>query len=133
MNIAHTRTKADTAARTSGAAFVRRIAGRMSLCCVLAALGVSAAHAGPDDKERDERAAQSQRERNAQQRQYEARSFEARADEQRRQLQAQQDQHGQSQSEPNRRGGRMTPDERRDLRRQINEAGADLYPRTPRR
>jgi hypothetical protein len=27
------------------------------------------------------------------------------------------------------RGGRMTPDERRDLRRQINEAGADLYQR----
>jgi uncharacterized protein HemX len=27
--------------------------------------------------------------------------------------------------------GRMTPDERRDLRRQINEAGMDLYP--PRR
>lgn len=29
-----------------------------------------------------------------------------------------------------RRGsGRLTPDERRDLRRQINEAGMDLYPR----
>ena len=27
-----------------------------------------------------------------------------------------------------RRGSRMTPDERRDLRRQINEAGMDLYP-----
>lgn len=26
------------------------------------------------------------------------------------------------------RGSRMTPDERRDLRRQINEAGMDLYP-----
>jgi hypothetical protein len=25
--------------------------------------------------------------------------------------------------------GRLTPDERRDLRRQINEAGQDLYPR----
>jgi hypothetical protein len=29
----------------------------------------------------------------------------------------------------NRRGGRLTPDERRDLRRQINEAGNDLYQR----
>jgi hypothetical protein len=28
-----------------------------------------------------------------------------------------------------RRGSRMTPDERRDLRRQINEAGMDLYPK----
>ena len=27
-----------------------------------------------------------------------------------------------------RRNGRLTPDERRDLRRQINEAGMDLYP-----
>jgi hypothetical protein len=32
-----------------------------------------------------------------------------------------------------RRGGRMTPDERRDLRRQINEAGMDLYPNARRR
>lgn len=32
-----------------------------------------------------------------------------------------------------RRGNRMTPDERRDLRRQINEAGMDLYPHPPRR
>ncbi len=32
-----------------------------------------------------------------------------------------------------RRGGRLTPDERRDLRRQINEAGADIYPNAQRR
>jgi hypothetical protein len=31
-----------------------------------------------------------------------------------------------------RRAGRLTPDERRDLRRQINEAGIDLYARPPR-
>ncbi len=36
-------------------------------------------------------------------------------------------------AEAQRRSGRMTPDERRDLRRQINEAGVDLYPNTPRR
>lgn len=36
-------------------------------------------------------------------------------------------------AEAQRRSGRMTPDERRDLRRQINEAGIDLYPNTPRR
>jgi hypothetical protein len=34
---------------------------------------------------------------------------------------------------PNASSGRMTPDERRDLRRQINEAGMDLYTRPPRR
>lgn len=32
-----------------------------------------------------------------------------------------------------RRGGRMTADERRDLRRQINEAGQDIYGNPPRR
>jgi hypothetical protein len=32
------------------------------------------------------------------------------------------------QQHESRRSGRMTPDERRDLRRQINEAGMDLYP-----
>ncbi len=32
-----------------------------------------------------------------------------------------------------RRNGRLTADERRDLRRQINEAGQDIYPNTPRR
>ncbi|MGB7479265.1 MAG: hypothetical protein WA924_02960 [Burkholderiaceae bacterium] len=31
------------------------------------------------------------------------------------------------------RRARMTPDERRDLRRQINEAGRDLYPARPSR
>jgi hypothetical protein len=35
--------------------------------------------------------------------------------------------------EGGRRGGRLTPDERRDLRRQINEAGMDIYPNAQRR
>ena len=45
------------------------------------------------------------------------------------------DQHRQAQQQDQgaRRGGRLTPDERRELRRQINEAGVDLYPNTPRR
>jgi hypothetical protein len=37
------------------------------------------------------------------------------------------------QQDGGRRGGRLTPDERRELRRQINEAGVELYPNTPRR
>jgi hypothetical protein len=47
------------------------------------------------------------------------------------QQQAQQaQQYGQSQrDDPRRASGRLTPDERRDLRRQINEAGMDLYQR----
>jgi hypothetical protein len=47
-------------------------------------------------------------------------------DDQRRAPQYQQDQR--EQPHDGRRSGRMTPDERRDLRRQINEAGMDLYP-----
>jgi hypothetical protein len=47
-------------------------------------------------------------------------------DDQRRAPQYQQDQRDQPHDA--RRSGRMTPDERRDLRRQINEAGMDLYP-----
>jgi len=131
MNIAHTNTRTVEAARVTGSSFVRGLV----LCCVLAAAGLPAAHAGPGDKEREERAAQLQRERQQAQRQYDTRGFEARAEEQRRQVQAQQEQNAQNaqNNDANRRSGRLTPDERRDLRRQINEAGADLYPKTPRR
>jgi hypothetical protein len=61
---------------------------------------------------------------------YDSRAIE----EQRRmqqQYQQQQDQQRQDQRDSRRNSGRLTPDERRDLRRQINEAGMDLYP--PRR
>jgi hypothetical protein len=64
-------------------------------------------------------------------RQFEREAYEAR-EEQRRQQQAQQEQNVRN-TEAVRRGGRMTPDERRDLRRQINEAGMDLYPNSRRR
>ena len=39
----------------------------------------------------------------------------------------------QQQDQGSRRGGRLTADERRELRRQINEAGVELYPNAPRR
>jgi len=56
------------------------------------------------------------------------RDAEARAyDEQRRAQQ--QDQAYPQRDDPRRPSSRLTPDERRDLRRQINEAGMDLYPR----
>jgi hypothetical protein len=54
------------------------------------------------------------------------RSFDARADDQRRALQ-------ESSHNADRRGGRLTPDERRDLRRQINEVGQDIYANPPHR
>lgn len=50
-------------------------------------------------------------------------------EQQRRLIQAQQEQ----QQEGQRRQGRMTPDERSELRRQINEANQDIYARPRRR
>jgi hypothetical protein len=60
-------------------------------------------------------------------RQQPARSFDVR-DEQRRAMQDQA-----AQNDAFRRTGRLTADERRDLRRQINEAGQDIYRETPKR
>jgi uncharacterized protein HemX len=62
---------------------------------------------------------------------YDVRAYE---EQRRAQQQQQQFQEQRQDQRDNHRGGavgRMTPDERRDLRRQINEAGMDLYP--PRR
>lgn len=56
------------------------------------------------------------------------RSFEARAEEQRRLMEE-----NNNNAEVSRRMGRMTPDERRDLRRQINEAGQQVYSLPPKR
>jgi len=61
-------------------------------------------------------------------RQVDPRSYEARAEEQRRAMQ----EAGRN-AEMSRRVGRLTPDERRDLRRQINEVGQDIYSTPPRR
>ncbi len=55
---------------------------------------------------------------------FEPRAFDSREFDNRRQEAAQR-------QDPQ-RPSRMTPDERRDLRRQINEAGMDLYARPPR-
>ena len=137
MNITHT--EISTAApddSCGGYSLVRRIAAG----CIIATVVMSSAVASPRD--RDERAAQAQAQaerdsnryervqpRQDDRRQFDSRSFDARAEEQRRNMQAQE----QNNQEAFRRSGRMTPDERRDLRRQINEAGADLYPSRPRR
>lgn len=62
------------------------------------------------------------------------RDAEMRAYEEQRRAQQQYQQAPRDYAQPqrddrNRGNGRMTPDERRDLRRQINEAGQDLYQR----
>ncbi|HJV01989.1 MAG TPA: hypothetical protein VJ752_15715 [Burkholderiaceae bacterium] len=64
--------------------------------------------------------------RQAEPRQFDPRSFEGRAEEQRRLLQ-------ENGHNADRRAGRLTPDERRDLRRQINEVGQDIYANPPHR
>lgn len=69
--------------------------------------------------------------RASEQRQVDPRSFEGRAEEQRRVMQLQNQ--NQNRSELTQRSGRLTADERRDLRRQINEAGQDIYANPPRR
>jgi hypothetical protein len=137
-------------AATSASFCVRSSVSTLAMCCGL--LGASAAMAGPGEGGRHDeaRAVQPMREslraerfqqrqaepRPADQRQldprqfdtrsFDTRSFDARAEEQRRAMQ-------ESGHNAERRAGRLTPDERRDLRRQINEVGQDIYAHPPRR
>jgi len=141
MNIAHFKISAASGDHFCGYSLVRRLAA----CCLVGAAAMSAAHAGPGDRDRDaqrvaqrdamrsERMSPPQRQSDErQQREFDSRAFEERAEEQRRNLQMQQEQNAQN-ADAFRRSGRLTPDERRDLRRQINEAGADIYPNRRRR
>jgi len=129
MNNDHTGKTAAMRANVCGR--VARVGGvvcRLGLACVLALSAVGVVHAQDrggfrkDDlqQQRDDRGDRSARQ--------DAPRFEQRdrADDAHRQQQ-------ERSAEAQRRSGRMTPDERRDLRRQINEAGVDLYPNTPRR
>jgi hypothetical protein len=123
----------------ASASFCVRSSVASALLCGLLAAGV--AHADPDGPggpRRDQPQHQQQQPqqnppRNDQQRsgdarQLDPRSYEARAEEQRRAMQD-----ASRNAEMSRRVGRMTPDERRDLRRQINEVSQDLYANPPRR
>jgi hypothetical protein len=132
MDNAHNKTIAK-----SGHKALVRLARHGAVLLALAVAGVGAAsaqHSGRDDGQqqapRPERF-QLPRDEGRDPRGMDARAFEAR-DEQRRQAQMQQEQNNRN-AENMRRSGRMTPDERRDLRRQINEAGMDLYPSNQRR
>ncbi|AXA90049.1 hypothetical protein DPH57_01965 [Massilia sp. YMA4] len=124
---AHNRSKADGAAtRTHAAGW---LAAMVLLTCALPA----SANPGDGPPRRDDRGQQNQQSR----RDFrdsrwgdaaDQRAFEARAEEQRRIMQE-----NANNAEMNRRMSRMTADERRDLRRQINEAGQEVYSLTPRR
>ena len=135
MKIAHINSKAAAGGQGRATSFARRLLA----CALIGGAAMSVAHAGPGrgqqqdrqeySRENDPRQQQQQPPRqydDRQQRQFEERASQARAEEQRRQFEQQQANDG-------RRNGRMTADERRDLRRQINEAGADIYPNHGRR
>ena len=138
MNNAHINSKAAANGPVFGSVLVRRLLA----CALIGCAAMSVAQAGQrgyqprQEYSREADARQQQRpddERqqrqvdDRQQRQFDERAAQARVEEQRRDLEQQQ------QNNEGRRNGRMTPDERRDLRRQINEAGADLYPNHGRR
>ncbi|WP_229487417.1 hypothetical protein [Pseudoduganella lutea] len=101
-----------------------------SLLVAVCGLLPSLAHAGPNDgpPRRDNQQQQQQRRDSQWGDGADARSFEARAEEQRRIMQE-----NASNAEISRRMSRMTPDERRDLRRQINDARIEVYSNPPRR
>lgn len=80
----------------------------------------------PRMQQQDPRMQQPQREQRFDPRSFDSRNFDPREFDDRRQQ-------DQGMRQDARRSGRLTPDERRDLRRQINEAGMDLYSHPPRR
>ncbi len=117
-------------AAASASFCVRSVLASALVCCGLTA-GVAQADGGEGPQRREPPQHQQGGQRNEQRydsRQLDPRSYEARAEEQRRAMQE-----ASRNAEINRRVGRMTPDERRDLRRQINEVGQDLYANPPRR
>jgi hypothetical protein len=132
MNIDHTGGNADLRANVCGrVASIGGSARRFGMACVLACSAFTAfgaVHAQDRNGFRKDDLQFQRDERRQEQRQDQPRfeQRDQRADDAHRQQQ-------ERSAEAQRRSGRMTPDERRDLRRQINEAGVDLYPNTPRR
>ncbi|MGX4642401.1 hypothetical protein [Massilia sp. SYSU DXS3249] len=120
-----------------------RLARRGVAVCVLACAGIGAAqaqyHGRRDDAQlqpppsaRGERlAVPPQIEQPREQRAYDHQRMVEQQREERRQA-VQMMQH-EGARDSGRRGGRLTPDERRELRRQVNEAGMDIYPNRERR
>ena len=103
---------------------------RLLVCACLLAAGAAQAQRqgdhGPEQRA-PERAAPEQNAQPAPR--FDRRIFDSRAFEERRPAPPP-DQNARGER---RSSGRLTPDERRDLRRQINEAGMDLYPNAQRR
>lgn len=129
MNIAHQKIQASPCAYSASYS-ARAVLSSLVLACACVS-GLAHAQSQPRRDEQPQLQLQSQRfeqpqraNDNRMREQRDARSYDTRADEQRR---------ANDGMESSRRTGRMTPDERRDLRRQINEAGQDIYSNPPRR
>lgn len=126
MFIAHKK----ISAAASASFCVRSPVASVLLCCGLLGAGLAQAQEG---QRREPPPASGQRgeqtqARGGEGRHLDPRRYEERAEEQRRAMQE-----AARNAEMNRRVGRMTPDERRDLRRQINEVSQDLYSMPPKR
>ncbi|MFC4932705.1 hypothetical protein [Massilia sp. GCM10023247] len=140
MTNAHIKTTAVTGAK--GRLFAR-LARRGIAVCVLACAGIGAAQAQyhgrnndaqlpPPPSARAERlAVPPQIDAPREQRMFDQQRDHQRMAEERRQ--AVQMMQNEGVRDGGRRGGRLTPDERRELRRQVNEAGMDIYPNRERR
>ncbi|HEU4851192.1 MAG TPA: hypothetical protein VFT37_03445 [Telluria sp.] len=127
-------------ARIGALPFARAVSmlGSVIALAVACAMLAPVAHGQEAPPPRQDRAQQQQQQQREMQRELqrevqrqemlrqEQRAYE---EQQRRLMQAQQEQ----QQEGQRRHGRMTPDERSELRRQINEANQDIYSRPRRR
>ncbi len=101
--------------------------GALLVSCTLLAAAAPVHAAGERDRDPPRREERDSRDvRDLRERDRDSRSFE-RTEERRRMLQEA------GNAEMSRRVDRMTPDERRDLRRQINEAGQEIYVRPQRR
>lgn len=108
-----------------------RLARRAVLACALV-LGAGGAFAQQNGDRRDDRGDMQQSQSQSQS-QFSRFRLPPQGRDQRDDMRAYEEQRRAQQQEQreqhdSRRGSRMTPDERRDLRRQINEAGMDLYP-----
>jgi len=133
-------TKTNAAARGQGSRFAR-LARRGLAVCMLACVGLGAAHAQGQGRRDDMQPPPARADRypspqvdGREQRGYDQMRDQQREQQQRMMEDQQRRQQMQEQSSrEGRREGRLTPDERRDLRRQINEAGADIYPNARRR
>ena len=122
-------TKNQAAGVTASGDRLTRFVRNGVLACVLACSAAGAMAAGHDRGPRQDMQQQSVRDR-FDSRAQDQRAYEMQMREEARRRDMEEQARLQQRDEA-RRGGRMTPDERRDLRRQINEANMDLYP--PRR